>query len=258
MLDALGWGAVAFALSAAACGALLAYQRYQTRQMLRGSVRLHDEDDGPPFAELSAPPNFTPRLLVLGPAASGKSTILRHAVSAGSPSGVETDWAEQCSYQPTLGLVRQLLLLPSSKHGGVNAIVCDAGGGAQQRRQWVELVRGVEVHSIIFVVDAADCTSETLFLFRQLVNAPWAKRCVATVAFTKIDLLSWRQGARAGSPSWRTEREEEFRLVCPLPLTCHWLCARRAESVTSLFIEVVDTVISMSSDIEKPPTSTRS
>eukprot|EP00966_Prymnesium_polylepis_P198271 4594851-Prymnesium_polylepis.4 len=42
------------------------------------------------------------------------------------------------------------------------------------------------VDAIIFVADAADDSEETQGLFRQLMNAPWARHCAAVAALTKV------------------------------------------------------------------------
>eukprot|EP00966_Prymnesium_polylepis_P198272 4594851-Prymnesium_polylepis.5 len=37
-------------------------------------------------------------------------------------------------------------------------------------------------------------------------------------------------------------REHQLRSDCRLPLSCHWLCATKAESVEKMLCDVVDTV----------------
>ena len=260
--------AVGLSASAAWFVAQRAYQNYQrqVQQQKTGSPLLDDvRYVRQPSSELPSPARLPgpSRVLLLGPACAGKSTIMRHAVAmsegstrlsdsyvadehGGPDISPESPSQAAREYKPTLGLVRNVLTLPSPTQGLISVLLCDAGGGQQQRRQWIELVRGAEVSALVFVVDAADDSEESLGLFRQLANAPWAQRATVFLALSKVDLL----GMDNPLLEWRAlaaceQREADYRAVCRVPLhQCHILVATRADSVEALLAEVAEAVAS--------------
>lgn len=214
-------------------------------------------------------PVLVDQILLLGPAAAGKTALMRHACALsdeleGAPSAA-FDPSREYRYQPTLGLVRQVLTLPTGD-GAVRAQVCDAGGGRAQQRQWVTMIREGNVGALVFVADVSDGSEvraaarpdiargrplaavpapslvptrsvplwqETLSLYSQLANAPWARTALLYLALTKVDLLP---------PHRRRElcegREVEYRQRCPRPLRCSWLCATVRADAATLLAEV--------------------
>lgn len=178
-----------------------------------------------------------PRILVLGPEYSGKSTLHRQAVSIAADSDAEKSQDNMwMPYAPTLGLVRRILALPTST-GTSTVLLCEAGGGRQQRRQWVELVRGTNVAALVFMLDAADVSEESRGLFAQLVGAPWAQNSAIFLVLTKVDLLS-PQNAQ----SICDERDSAYRAVCRQPICCRRLTTTDATHSRALLREVVETV----------------
>ena len=167
--------------------------------------------------------------------------------------------------RPTRGLVIQPLVLPASlmaaaqeePHVGVDGsttrgnasswqrrqvVLCDAGGGRQERRQWVDLVRApARIGALLFVADARDDSEETRELFRQLAKAKWAQRATVVLALTKLDLLLEQRGdsdARATCAA----RESEYRSACPHPLITHVLNCRDPAASARLLVETVGSI----------------
>ena len=200
-----------------------------------------------------------PSVLLLGPSGGGKSTLYRAALALAG----ELPRGDNGPPRPTRGLVVQPLLLPANlmaaaqeePHAGVDGsttsgnasgqwqrrqvVLCDAGGGRQERRQWVDLVRApARIGSLIFVCDARDDSEETRELFRQLANAKWAQRATVVLALTKLDLLLEERGnseARATCAA----REAEYRAACPHPLITHVLNCRDPAAAARLLVEAV-------------------
>ena len=115
-------------------------------------------------------------LLLLGPSGAGKSTLFNAGLTLGGERLPETSAGPP---PPTRGLVRQLLVMPASAAQGdwlQRLLLCDAGGGRAEQRQWIELVREPEVGALVFVADVADDSEETLQLFKQLASSKWAKK----------------------------------------------------------------------------------
>lgn len=116
--------------------------------------------------------------------------------------------------------------------------VCDAGGGRQERRQWIELVRENRVGCLVFVADSRDFSEDTRSLFKQLANAKWAQRATVIVALTKLDMLLEERGD-AGARQACAQHEAEFRAECQHPFSTHVLDARDQTAAARLIVEAV-------------------
>ena len=181
-----------------------------------------------------------PSILLLGPSDAGKTTLHRAGLAL---AGEKNSNEPQTS---TRGLVRRLLLLPTGDNNfRRRVLLCDAGGGRDERRQWIELVRGNHVGALIYVSDARDTSAATLDLFSQLANAPWAKRSTLLLALTRRDLVEDTSDDTyfPDLPRQRIEacqaREAEYRAACPRPLSCHLLDARDQLAARRLLVEAV-------------------
>ena len=179
-----------------------------------------------------------PSVLLLGPSGAGKTELYRRALVL---AGIQHPDPEPPL--PTRGLVRHPLYLaadadqlpmpaPLPAPGDVRAagkwrrrrvLLCDAGGGRQERRQWVELVcPPARVGTLVFVADARDATDDTLSLIKQLAHAKWARSATLLVALTKLDLAVAERGS-AAAMELCAQREAEFKAVCSHPFSLHVL-----------------------------------
>ena len=180
------------------------------------------------------------RILLLGPARAGKTTLLRQAIALWEEHDApEAALAEP--YTPTRGLVMRTMTLPPTRdRGTAHCQVCDAGGEPPYRRQWVSLVREAEVCALVFVADVSDESEDTRHLFAQLVRAPWARKASLLLALTHVDLDH-------ASAHGAATREEQYRKAAGetcfgsgvtasgQPLSCHALSCHDAEAARRLF-----------------------
>ena len=199
-----------------------------------------------------------PAVLLLGPSEAGKSTIHAAACALAGEASSAADGGSSASVpalarQPTRGLVRTLLSLPASidashpsaaSSGGRawrrrHVVMCDAGGGRQERRQWVELVREpARVGCLVFVADARDASEDTRQLWKQLCNAKWARRATLLLALTHLDRLLEERGA-GGAHDACAQREAEYRAAANHPFSTHVLDCRDATATARLLVEAV-------------------
>jgi hypothetical protein len=163
-----------------------------------------------------------PALLLLGPAGSGKSTIFQGALTLAGEK------RRDAAPAPTRGLVRSLMYLPD-KGGQQPVLVCDAGGGRQERRQWIELMRELDTAAggvLVFFSDAHDDSEDSRDLFRQLATSRWARRAKLLLALTKLDVVLEERGAE-GARALCRHRAEAFWSTCPSrQFTVHCLDCR--------------------------------
>lgn len=184
---------------------------------------------------LAAPAPFQ-RVLLLGPADSGKSTLLWQAVKffeEGPPSERSTSAEMARPKRSTGGLVRWVLRVPSASGALATVQVCDGGGAPDVRRQWVALVKDADVRALVFVAEVDDDSDETLSLFRQLGNAPWARSARLLVALTKADLLD----SPAAVERLRQERLADYRAACPRPFALDVLDTHDEQAARRLLLE---------------------
>ena len=180
--------------------------------------------------------NQSPVILLLGPACSGKTTLYRQAIALDSSTDEQPPSNCATPYAPTLGLMRRVLTLPTSR-GPSPIVLCDAGGSREQRRLWVELVDGVRVSAICFVLDASDASDEARGLFVQLARAPWSQGSSIFLILTKLDLLP-PQDAQAMCAT----REEAYQAACSRSFDCHRLTTASASCASEVLRAVVDAV----------------
>ena len=128
------------------------------------------------------------RILLLGPKAAGKSTLLWQAVRLyESPAA-----ADACApRRPTGGLVRRRMCVPTASGELATVQLCEGGGAPSVRRQWVTLVNdgSTRVVTLVFVADIRDSSDDSRALFAQLANAPWSRDALVLLVLTKTDLL---------------------------------------------------------------------
>ena len=175
-----------------------------------------------------------PLVLLLGPTGAGKSTLFRAALKLADEAIADEPLTS------TRGLVRRPLFLPASQ-GRRHVILCDAGGGRRERRQWVELVRPpARVGALIFVADLADGSNDARDLFKQLASAKWARGASILLALTKLDAL--QQQAPEELDATTRAREAEYRSACPVAFSTHVLSCHDANATSRLLIEAVSGV----------------
>jgi hypothetical protein len=183
-----------------------------------------------------------PKLLLLGPASSGKTTLFRAAVAL---AGERPDDAP---LRPTRGLVRVPLALPTAGGWKQQLIACDAGGAPKERRQWIDLVRDRTVGGLLFVADVADASDETRYLFKQLASAPWSQRAAIVLALNKIDLLAERLAAQDGARGDERLRQacaaraDEYRAVCARPFSVHYVSAHDPVDASTLLVDASSSI----------------
>lgn len=193
--------------------------------------------------------NVAPALLLLGPSQTGKTTIFRAACALAGEAGEVAAATHAGPPVPTKGIVRRLLLLPAGNHSSVKAlqaghiVLCDAGGGHKERRQWVELVRDDQapVGALVFVADARDDSDETVGLLRQLAGSKWARTAAIYLALTHLDLLAEGQGENAARAKCQA-REAAYRSAMPEGIVlhaCRHLSARDPAAACQLVAEAV-------------------
>ena len=193
--------------------------------------------------------NQAPALLLLGPAQTGKSTLFRAACALAGEAGEVAAATHTGPPAPTKGLVRRLLLLPSgtnTSRGALQAghvVLCDAGGGHRERRQWVELVRDGQapVGALMFVADARDASDETVGLLGQLAGSKWARSAAIYLALTHFDVLADEQGD-ASARAICQAREASYRNAMPHGVVlhaCRCLSARDPVAACQLLAEAV-------------------
>ena len=157
---------------------------------------------------LLAEPSRASRVLVLGPAGAGKTTMLRHALRQFARGASRRSSAVTAQlggpYAPTRGLV-----IVDANVRGLGVQLCDAGGGDAERRQWIALVRGADVRAIVYVLDSADDSELGRDLFRQLALAPWA---AGARLFVALNVRS-----ADGDDAACARREAELRAAVPKP-----------------------------------------
>ena len=176
------------------------------------------------------------RILLLGPEAAGKSTLLWQAVRLyESPAA-----ADACApRRPTGGLVRRRMCVPTASGELATVQLCEGGGAPSVRRQWVTLVNdgSTRVVTLVFVADIRDSSDDTRALFAQLANAPWSRDALVLLVLTKTDLLGEDSlldqpaGTAAGSAGSAalvdrlcTERIEQYAAACRgRPFACEAL-----------------------------------
>lgn len=186
------------------------------------------------------------RILLLGPAKAGKTTLMRQAVvlweerdeheAATTTSHTRNDEP----YTPTRGLVMRTMALPPTRdRGTAHCQVCDAGGEPPYRRQWVSMVRDAEVCALVFVSDVSDGSEDTRHLLAQLVRAPWARNASLILALTHVDLdHASAHGAAAREEQYRNAAGETFFgsgvTASGQPLSCHALSCHDVDAARRL------------------------
>jgi len=202
---------------------------------LRSSTPLLDEQDrNEPILSL----------LLLGPASTGKSTIY-HAALALSGEANAANPGE--AVKPTLDLVQRLLSLPTATRRRQRCLLCDAGGGRKERRQWVYLVKDeTAVGALVFVADVADDTEETLFVFKQLISAKWAPSAVL-LALTHVDQLGEAQRRETCEA-----RVRAYRGMSSRPFGVHCLDARDDVKVTRLLMDAASGIARVHRQTSQP------
>lgn len=191
---------------------------------------------------------MVPSVLLLGPSGGGKTCLFRAACAL---------VGERFSLllpppAPTRGLVRRVLDLPISASSSATAngqecttqvLLCDAGGQRPERRHWVELVRApARVGALIFVVDIFDDVDETRDLWRQLVNAKWARDATLLLALTRFDVALQQPGGDAAAADLVDLRAAEFRSACQTShaFAVHPLCTHDKSAAARLFADAAN------------------
>ena len=212
-VDVNSWVVVLFVAAIVAVGVIRC--RDQGRPALRG----------PPLLDGSGEDRIS-SLLLLGPSGSGKTELYCAAVALSGEGDAG------CAAGPTRGLVRRTLTLPTTPNAtvGERCLLCDAGGGLSERRQWVALVKGEAVGTVIFVATVYDESDDTLFLFKQLAHAPWSQRATLILALTHIDEIIDLAQRRALCDA----RSKAFRSATNRSLSVHSLDARDQASADVL------------------------
>ena len=171
-------------------------------------------------------------LLCLGPAGSGKSTLFCHALTLcgeTSPShgGI-----------PTRGIVRRLLKLPTRDDHQL-CVLCDAGGGRAEQRQWVTLIRQPEtVGAVVFVADLSDESETTLSLFKQVAQAKWSRHATLILALTHADQINDNLQLHA----IQAAREHAYKEVCSREMSVHSLDTRDEGQASALLMEAAASI----------------
>ena len=233
--------------TALARGFLVQRAEGQAAELLRGhsddskrrsddSERHSDDSNRRGWEEATPQPR---RILLLGPAKAGKTTLMRQAVALWEERD-EHEAALAEPYAPTRGLVMRTMALPPTRdRGTAHCQVCDAGGEPPYRRQWVSLVRDAEVCALVFVSDVSDESEDTRHLLAQLVRAPWARHASLLLALTHVDLdLASAHGAAAREEQYRDAAGETFFgsgvTASGQPLSCHALSCHDADAARRL------------------------
>jgi len=189
-------------------------------------------------------------VLLLGPSGGGKTTLFRAALTLAGE--VEGD-ADADAPAPTRGLVRRVMPLPLPGTTDAQATsrqvqLCDAGGGREERRQWVVLVReAAPIAALVFVADVGDDAEETLGLFKQLAGAPWARDAALVLALTHADAVGEGNG---DSPALDVcaARVAAYRERSARPVSVHTLNARDPAEAAKLLAEVTEFAVRASAE----------
>lgn len=193
---------------------------------------------GPSLGEVQVP---ALSMLLLGPSGAGKTTMFRAALSLSGEAGDDEAVLPPAA---TRGLVKQVLRLPypdSDEATVVQArqpvLLCDAGGGRQERRQWIVLVReAAPIACLVFVADLGDDSGDTQYLFQQLANAPWARDTALWLALTHVDVARKERGEVAALDLCAA-RKTKYCAKVTRHVEVRYLDARHAADAAILLME---------------------